>query len=859
MTGWLVRVAARLVPAGWRANVMRDLEDEGRAGRRGTLWQAWHLARIGAGMRRSMGGDAVAAEIRYALRSLASARWFTLGAILTFALGIGINVAVFSAVDRLLFRHLPYAHPESLVLLKVCDPTSGACGGSFPAPVAYRLALHSDTLTDLAVAGFTESVRLIRGPSDEPPLAFVAVSDRALRALGVAPAVGRDLTDEEIRQRVPAAWISDEAWRGRFGADPSFVGRTLWLRDAPVKVLGILPPGFIPPSGSQTSATWTGVIVEYAGNGWTDVAPSGRVAVPFARLRPDVTLAAAQAEVDAVRRAAEADAARPGAIPEALRVDPMEASLFAIYRPYLSLVAAAAGLVLLMACANLASLFLARSRSRAQVAAIGMALGASSTRLIGAAIVESLLVCAVGFIVAVAALAAAHTVLTSLLPPIFSRYAAALTDGRVVAFSLAATGLCAVVAGALPGWRATRMDVLPLLQRGSRSGHRARVRGGRGLLVVEAALGAMLVLGATVAVRSFVLLTQEDLGFQPDGLYMATVNASAGPRDPVAQAVGMQLKLEAVREMPGVAAAGSADYNPASHEAPVRSFATGVRAGSRVQVSSGYFDALETRILAGRTFTDSEVATQAAVAMMDRLGARLVWPGLDLNQVVGQVWRPAGESPRTIVGVVESIKPDHGGGSFTERRPTAYLPMGAQPTLLSTMAIRMQPGRVLRLPALRTVLESRVPGAGVSRLTSASDALDPALSDPRFRAALLSVFAVTALLLAAIGLYAVASYDATMRRHEMGVRLTLGARPGDLRRLVVRETCWPVLVGAFAGLIGAWWMASLAQSFLYRTDGHDPVLYALVGILLVATAAVAAWGPARRASRIDPAVVLRAH
>jgi putative ABC transport system permease protein len=856
MTRWVARLAACLVPTEWRADVVRDVEEEARPGQRGALWQSAQVARVGAKMRWTFGGDVMLTDLRYAIRSLLGAKWFTLGAIATFALGIGINLAVFSAVDRLLFKHLPYSHPETLVLLKSCDASTGACGGSFPTAIAFHLTQHSDAFEEVAVGGFAEPIRLTREQTDEPALSFVAVSPRALRVLGVSPAIGRDLSDAEIASQTRGAWISDEAWRSRFHSDLGTVGRTVWLGNTPVSVLGVLPRGFIPPSWSSQSATWTGLVVEYSGNGWVAIAPTGRLAAPFARLRPGITVAAAQAELDAIRSALAGDSKGPNAPSESLRVDPMETTLFSQSRAYLWLVVVTAGLVLLMCCANLASLFIARSRAREQLTAICTALGASSARLIVTAILESVLVCTAGAAAAIVVLATAQKALSTLLPPIFSRYTEGLTDPRVIGFSLLATLACAMIAGVFPGWRLGRLDVLPLLQRGARSTRRARRRGGRGLLVIEAALGAMLVLGAVLAVRSFVVLTQEDLGFQPQGLYLVYVGAGAGPSDPIAQAASMQEKLELLRQMPDVSAVGSSDYIPATNAAPIRPFAKDVR-GPRVQVSSGYFEALGVPLIAGRVFTDAEIATQAPLAMMDRLGARRVWPDLDPAQVVGLVWQPSGELPRTIVGIVGSIKPDYGSGPRADPQPTAYLPLGAQPTRLGMALIRMRPGHALQLSALKSFLQARQSDARVTGVDYLPDAMDPVLRDPRFRAALLTTFALTALLLAAVGLYAVASYDAALRRYEMGVRLTLGASPTDLRRLVLRETCWPVAIGCVAGLLGAWWIASLAQSLLYRTNGREPMLYVLVVAILLAVAAAAAWLPARRVAGTNPAIVLR--
>jgi hypothetical protein len=246
--------------------------------------------------------------------------------------------------------------------------------------------------------------------------------------------------------------------------------------------------------------------------------------------------------------------------------------------------------------------------------------------------------------------------------------------------------------------------------------------------------------------------------------------------------------------------------------------------------------------------------------MLNALGVRLLWPGVTPALAVGRTWQPDGEIPRTIVGVVADMKFQYGVGMFGhgKAQPIAYVPIGAEPTRFGGVSVRIREGQVLQEPALRTFLEVRLPGARLTRLSYVPDGLSPVLRDPRFRALLLSLFAVAALGLAAIGLYAVASYEAAQRRYEMGVRLTLGATPGTLRRLLLADTCRPVAIGATAGLVGAWWFAAFAQSLLYRTDGRDPIFYAAAVVVLVGTAALAAWMPARRAARTDPAIVLRA-
>ena len=854
----LLRVTSRALPSAWRETVSRDLEDEARNGRWSAPWQLWQTLRVALALQWMFARETVMSDLRYAVRALLHARWFTIGAILTFALGIGVNVAVFSAVDRLLFRALPYAHPESLVLLRSCDRTTGVCSaGSFPAAVAFALSQGSPTLQDVAAAGFVRTMVRRRGDEAIAPLMFVNVSPRLLRAVGVRPRIGRDISDAEIASKTVAAWLSDDAWRTTFGADPTVVGSTIWSGNTPVAVLGVLPAGFIPPDWGGQYATWTGLVVEY--DGWTAAGPTGRMIAPFARLKPGVPLAAAQAEVTALASATPPDPRNPNLPPESLRVDPIQSSLFSKTRPYLWLVMLAAGAVLLIACTNLAGLLLARGRRREHQAAISTALGASPGRLMAGPMLESLLVCTAGAAAAVVGLELTANLVSREIPPLFSRYAENVNDLRVLVYCLAATAGCTIVAGVIPGWRLARTDLLPLLQKGTRGGGHARVRGGRVLLAVEAGVGAVLVLGALLALRSFVHLAQDDLGFQPEGLYYVRIALTTPPatradvfdaeREHISQAV------DVLRTMPGVRAAASGDYVPGPPEAPVYGFSKDVRPGYRVQVSPDYFTALGMPLLAGRAITDTDVAAHAPVVVMNILAVRRLWPGLTPQQAVGQVWNEDGEAPRTVVGVTGVVRRELGG---TDAAPAAYLPMGAAPTPWTRTILRVPAGQVLQAGAVDAFLGARLPGVRVTSLTYAPDLLEPNLRDPRFRAMLLSIFALTGLGLAALGLYAMASFEVAARRYEMGVRLTLGATPRRLQQLVIRESVRPVVFGAIAGLVVSWWLATSAQAFLYQTDGRDLRFYVPVVGVLVLSAALAAWLPARRAARTDPAIVLRA-
>jgi hypothetical protein len=417
---------------------------------------------------------------------------------------------------------------------------------------------------------------------------------------------------------------------------------------------------------------------------------------------------------------------------------------------------------------------------------------------------------------------------------------------RVAGFAFLVTLATAIIAGAIPGLRLARVDVLPWLQRGHRSARGRRVAGGRTLLAAEAALGALLVLGAMLAGRSFLQLTGDDLGFQADGLYSAFVTS---PR----QSVQIEELLATAERLPGVTRAAAGDWVSVGAEAPMMGFEVAGTQCAIVQVSRGYFETLEAPLIAGRFFSRQELATRADVAIVNRSAARLIWPNISPADVIGQVWQSA-QRPRVIVGLVSDMKEGYGS---TEDQAAVFVPAEADNPRLLTLILRALPGQIIRLQDLRTAFGSDANGQPAV-LRSQRDFLNRDLQDPRFRAGLLSTFALTGLLLAAVGLFAVASYDAAARDYEMGVRLALGARPGALKRLILRDACVPVAAGTFAGLGAAWWMSGAAQAFLFQTDAGEPAYYLIVAGVLVATAAIAAWVPACRAARTNPVVLLKA-
>lgn len=786
-------------------------------------------------------------DLRYAIRSLLHARWFTIGAALTFALGIGVNLTVFSAVDQILFRALPYENPQDLVILRSCAINTGKCGGSFPDLLAKEAEGRLQTLGSFAHLGMTSGYA-VSPTGDVPRLRLVTASPNLLSVLGVRPVAGRDISKSETQEKQLVALLSYDAWQSRYGGDTSVLGKTVGSGARSPTIIGILPRGFLPPAWAIQDPKWEGLVLT----------ADAMVLAPVARLRPGVSHEAAQAEMGSLVTSLGPRLTSPRAPADApppfIRVDKLDGVLFERWTDYAWLIAATAGLVLLMACANLAGLLLARGRSREHESAIRTALGASWTRILSASILETGLVCAAGAILAFGVLAITSRLVVTVLPPAFGRYMTSAFDPRVVGAALLISSIAAIMAGLWPGARLARVQVSGVLQRAGRSGAVTRLPGGRTLLAIEAALGVVLVLGAALAVRSFVKLSTEDIGYSTDNLYLLTPSYAAGTAG-VGKLGPYQTMLQESAAIPGVVAVAGGDSVLVNGATAMRGFSKdrSLR-GGRYEINAGHFSAVGSRLLAGREFNDAEVRSLARVAILNPAGVALVWPGVKPEDAVGRSIVLQDEEPRLVVGVVPPLFRNKYGET---PEAALYVPLGAEPRSYSQWIVRMSPGMQPPLAAIRERMKQAA-GASTVSVVAVQDELEPSLKDPRFRAVLFGAFAVCALLLAAAGLYALAAFEVSLRRYEMGVRLTLGASMQQIQRLVVLEALRPVIIGTSAGAIVALWAAKFLQSYLYQVDARDPWTMAIVALVLLVTAIAAAWIPARRAARTDPAVVLRA-
>jgi predicted permease len=790
--------------------------------------------------------------MRSTIKSIFHTPLFAGGAVLTFALGIGVNVAVFSAVDRVLFRPLPYANPERLVVM-----TQYRAGGTEPdlqiqAPYVVR-ARQAPGVEELTVSTLGRfSFRFTEDPDGARYYDFVRMAFTALKTLGVRPILGSDFTEEDARQQRRRVLISYATWQRAFGGRLDIVGQPVWGSTVGRhEIAGVLPDGFFPPQLRSTGPS-SGIALTWQ---IFEATPTINIFTsPFIRLKSGVSMAQAQAQIDTVAAdLGPSFPARPGVPASVVRLRPLREALFGRYTTYVALVYAAATMVLMVACANLASLFLVRGRSREHRAAIQVALGASSRRLIQEALAESLVLAVAGCVIALIVLGLTQDAMLRWLPPTFSSYVAPVFEARVLMVSLALATASAMIAGLLPGWRASHVDLLPVLQHGSNRVGSGRLRGGGALLAVEVTLATVLVLGAVMMGRTLLNLEALDVGFEPKHVF--TVAANLPPSNDKGQLFRQYEELlSSIRGTPGVKSAAAADTLPMV-DVLNRPMIRGRLGGQRVPTTEGLVETLGMRVVAGRTFSANEVRTLTSVGMLSLEGLRLVWPGMSAQQAVGQFLELPEEPPRQIIGVVSDVRSRY----LAPTLPTLYVPIGEDGLnrIGVLFAVRVNPGRTVTAADVSRQFKARGLTTRSVTITAVADELRAAVADQTFRARLFAAFGLVSVILAVTGVYAVQSFTVAQRRTEFGIRVALGAAKSDLWRLLVVDSIRPTIVGVLLGLALSYWASQFVQSFLYGVTARDPQTFLGVALVLLGAGAVAVWVPARRASRTDPATVLR--
>ena len=825
--------------------------------------------------------DTLLRDTRYAFTMLRKNTGFATAGLLTLALGIGATTAVFSVVYGVLLRPLPYAEASRLVCLSEEHP--GAVS-PLRAPMLSNLTYYAWSAAPRTIeqlAAYRSSAYTVTRDGTSDRLEGADVTPSLFAMLGETPAIGRFFrdgegagSDLEGTARAPSvAVLSDRGWRERFNGDPAIVGRGIVVDGQPVTIVGVARSGLAFPT--RDALLWMPLSVLRPAPNQVAGRP-GRMSVVFAlaRLKPGVTTAQAEAE----GTAAAHTTVRPMAAnllfgiggPPVVHVRGIVDEMTARVRPALVVLAAGVLCVLLIACANVANLFLSRGIARQRELTVRAAIGASRARLARQLLTESLVLSAVGGVLGLGLawmLVAAAPVLAS---RDFPRLDAVHIDARAIAFTGMATLATAILSGLAPALRGARVNLTEPL-RGGDGASAGGFRGARantlrnGLLVVESAFAVLLLVGAILLARSFVRLTHVDAGYSPAGVLAVEVFVPGGNADERAKRTQALVwtMLERVRATPGVAAAGAGNMMPLDNGSMIAGFpALWTRAGAEPTnarallylVTPGYQEALGLRVRQGRTFTDADRSSGTYAWVVNEEFARLYLPPQPLGYRFDRQ-TDTGRTQNEIVGIVANVLKD---GNDRKPQPEVYIVPRDRNEFGSRfeLAIRTAgaPASVAR--AVRAIVHDALPTAAVETVPL-SQRVAASVDQPRFAMTILIAFAVLALVLASVGLYGVLSYGVSQRKRELGVRAALGAAPRDLVTIVVQEGLATTAVGLAAGLVAAAALTRFMQSALFGVQPLDAASFAAAPIALLAVAVLACVLPAGRAAAIDPAEALR--
>jgi putative ABC transport system permease protein len=800
-------------------------------------------------------------DVRYGLRMLRKSPGFTLAAVLTLALGIGANTAIFSVVDAVLLRALPFKDAGRLVLLRETNARVGRVSVSYPDFLDWRKQARS--FSSMAAVGNIEFD--LTGAGQPEDIAGYRVSPNFLSLLGVTPILGRDFQPQEEKpDTAPVVLLGYRLWQTHFGGRGDVLGKPLQLDDKVYTIIGVLPAGFrfLPGDDCDLLAP----IGIWAGDDeLTDRGDRGDMSV-VARLAPGATPARAQAEIQGIAaRLAQAYPGTNAGMGASLR-GIREVMVGNVQRAIL-VVFGAALLVLLVACVNVAGLYLVRAAARSREIAVRLAFGASRGRIIRQMLTESLLLAALGGGAGVVAGAWGLRGLLRLTPPDLFAGVNVRLDPEVFLFAGFAAVFAAIGFGLAPAFQAAGADVQETLKEAGRGGtagarqHRLR----NAFAVAQTALALMLLVCAGLMVQSLYRLTQVDPGFRPEHLLDMEMNLRVGAyAKPGAQLQFWRQVLEQVRALPGVerAAIGTAiPFTDDHSRSNIR--IEGAPAPKPGQfphpdfhfVSPGYFSTMGIRLVSGRTFSESDNAQGSPVAMINQTLARRYWRNGD---AVGKRFAMGARGPAknwiTIIGVVGDTRLY---GLDQPARFEVYLPMLQWPSHDMHLEVRSAIDPASLTGAIRGAVAAVDPDVPVYGIQTLKQAVGDSISARRLTLALLGLFSLLALALAAIGVYGVISYATAQRTQEIGVRMTLGAAPANVARMVVGHGARLAAIGVVAGLAGAAGLARLLGTLLYGVSAADPMTFAAAAAVLALVALGASWVPARRAARVDPMVSLR--
>src|ERR1700728_4328493 len=818
-------------------------------------------------------------DVRYALRTLIKKPTFTIVAVMTLALGVGANTAIFSIVNAVLLRSLPYRDPDRLGRIFFNEPGVGLRDVRFSKPELDDLQTRAGVFED--VTPIFEGSENLTGAGQPERVEGVNSSFSYFSMLGVIPQIGRLYGPQDFALGfAPEAVISDGLWRRAYGADPNVLGRTIRIDNDPLTIIGVLPRGFRHP-GPTTSGD-----AEVFGAGGFSADPfpqpmrGTRILVSgIGRLKPGLTLAQAQARLTAMAAQLRHDFPTdyPPQAQWTIEIQPLQETLVGSVRPMLLVLLGAVILIVFIVSLNIANLLLARASGRQQEMAVRLALGASRGRMVRQMLTESMLLSLIGGAAGIATAVGTLGFILRFVPSNVPRLNEVRIDWVVLAFALLISILTGLVFGLAPALHSAKGALSSAIREGGRgSGYSTKTGRLRDVLIIsELAFAVILMVGAGLLLRTLRDLLQQNPGFNPTQIVTANIqlpNPNDSKTDPYLdiprRATFDRELLRRIKAFPGVklaaitsalpttntnpsAVGGLANEGFAIEDRPVES-SQDLHA-ERIRISPDYFKVLQSTLLRGRSFTEGDEDGKPLVAIIDETTAHKYWPTSDPLGRRVRFGRNPTKPWTTVVGVVKDIKTD---GLDIDGVPHIFVSPYQDPSKQVSVVLRTSLPATLLEPQIRHEIQSIDPGLPVFNVSSMNDILDRSLASRRFSADLVGGFAGLAVLLAFVGIYGFFAYMVGQRSREIGIRMALGARRGDILQLFLRKGVALAGVGIVAGLVVSASTASMMASLLYGVRPHDPAVFLIVPLLLFAIAVLASYLPARRATMVDPIIAL---